>query len=138
MQLPEAPVDWNALGRDGFPGLLGIEVLAIERGRSHLRMPVQKKLHAANGYLHAGSVVTLADTACGYGCRASLPDGAKSFTTLDLQSNFIATALEGTLECDARGLHLGRRTQVWEATVRHGDKIVAVFRCTQLILWPGS
>lgn len=131
-------IDWNARGRQGLPGHLGIEVLSVERGRSALRMVVRPNLFAANGYLHAGSVVTLADTACGYGCLASLPQGATAFTTLDLQSNFIATAREGMLSCEALGRHLGRKTQVWEATVQHGEKVIAVFRCTQLVLWPSA
>ena len=47
-----------------------------------LELPLRADHVAPNGYLHAGTVVALADTACGYGCIASLPDGASGFTIL--------------------------------------------------------
>jgi uncharacterized protein (TIGR00369 family) len=92
-------------------------------------------LLAPNGYLHAGAVVGLADTTCGYGCVASLPERATGFTTIELKTNFLGTAREGTLTCEGRMLHGGRTTQVWDATVRAGEKTLALFRCTQLILY---
>jgi 1,4-dihydroxy-2-naphthoyl-CoA hydrolase len=92
-------------------------------------------LLAPNGYLHAGTVVALADTACGYGCMASLPDGATGFTTVELKTNFLGTAREGSLVCVATRLHGGRTTQVWDAIVRDGEKTLALFRCTQLLLY---
>lgn len=92
---------------------------------------------ASNGYLHAGSVVTLADTSCGYGCLVNLPAGATGFTTVELKSNHLGTALDGTVECVATAVHLGRTTQVWDAVVSHREsgKTIALFRCTQMILY---
>jgi 1,4-dihydroxy-2-naphthoyl-CoA hydrolase len=115
--------------------LLGIEFVAVERGRAELRLPLRDELLAPNGYLHAGTVVALADTACGYGCIASLPAGGTGFTTIELKANFIGTARDGSLECIATLLHGGRTTQVWDAAIRSGEKTIAVFRCTQLVLY---
>ncbi len=91
-----------------------------------------------NGFLHAGTVTSLADTCCGYGTLTALPTGADAFTTVDLQANFLGTALKGQVLCTANPLHVGRSTQVWDAEVTNGDtgKTIAHFRCTQLILWP--
>jgi 1,4-dihydroxy-2-naphthoyl-CoA hydrolase len=122
-------------GRGHLPGLLGIEVESVERGAVRMRLPLREELLAPNGYLHAGTVVGLADSACGYGCMASLPESATGFTTIELKANFLATAREGTLECESRLVHGGRTTQVWDATVRHGEKTIALFRCTQLVLY---
>jgi uncharacterized protein (TIGR00369 family) len=133
------PFDIDAFveaGRDRLPGLLGIEIDEIEEGHVRMRLPLRPELLAPNGYLHAGTVVGLADSACGYGCIASLPDGATGFTTVELKTNFLATALEGTLVAESRRVHGGRTTQVWDATV--GDengKTLALFRCTQLLLY---
>jgi uncharacterized protein (TIGR00369 family) len=133
------PFDIDAFveaGRDRLPGLLGIEIDEIEEGHVRMRLPLRPELLAPNGYLHAGTVVGLADSACGYGCIASLPDGATGFTTVELKTNFLATALEGTLVAESRRVHDGRTTQVWDATV--GDengKTLALFRCTQLLLY---
>ncbi|MBA3735600.1 MAG: PaaI family thioesterase [Actinobacteria bacterium] len=129
--------DFSQLGSDSFPGLLGIQVDSIDHGRVRMQLPLRPELLAPNGYLHAATVVGLADSACGYGCIASLPAGASGFTTLELKTNFLATALEGTLSCTSTLVHGGRTTQIWDATVEDdADRILALFRCTQLILYP--
>ena len=121
-----------------LPGLLGITLLTVEAGLLVAEITIQPHHHAPNGFLHAGTVVTLADTMCGYGCISHLPDGAKGFTTVELKSNHLGTALDGTIYAEARPLHLGRTTQVWDAVVRHREtaKTIAMFRCTQMVLWP--
>ena len=93
---------------------------------------------APNGYLHAATIVALADTSCGYGCFMNLPGSAKGFTTIELKSNFLGTKYEGTIECEAKLTHGGRATQVWDATVAdvESGKKLALFRCTQMILYP--
>jgi 1,4-dihydroxy-2-naphthoyl-CoA hydrolase len=123
-------------GRDRLPGLLGIQIDEIEDGHVRMHLPLRPELLAPNSYLHAGTVVALADSACGYGCIASLPRGATGFTTIELKTNFLATALEGTLYAESRRVHGGRTTQVWDATVsREGGRTLALFRCTQLLLY---
>jgi uncharacterized protein (TIGR00369 family) len=128
---------WTKRGAGTLPGHLGLEVVAIEPGRAHLRMAIRPHHLAPNSYLHAGSIVTLADTACGYGCIESLPNGAENFTTVELKSNFFGTLREGALACEATLVHGGRTTQVWDAIVTDEatGKKLAAFRCTQLIIY---
>lgn len=121
----------------GFSAHLGIELVEVRPGYLVTRMQIHPHHVAANGYLHAGAVVTLADTACGFGCMASLPAGAHNFTTLELKSNFLRTATTGTIRAVAQLVHGGRRTQVWDAGVYDpSDRPLALFRCTQMILYP--
>src|SRR5436190_4454397 len=118
-----------------LPALFGIEPIAIEHGRVVLRVDIRAEFLAPNGYLHAGTVVTLADTACGVGSRVSLPEGATGFTTIELKANFLRTAREGTIECEAHRVHGGRTTQLWDAEVVDAEgRSIALFRCTQLLL----
>jgi uncharacterized protein (TIGR00369 family) len=127
---------FKELGRDRLPGLIGIEVDEIEVGHVRMHLPLREELLAPNGYLHAGTVVALADSACGYGCIASLPDGASGFTTIELKTNFLGTALSGTLTCESNRIHGGRTTQVLDAAVKdESGKTLALFRCTQLLLY---
>lgn len=122
--------------KSGLPALVGFEVVSAEAGALRARMPVTAELLAPNGYLHAASVIALADSACGFGTMVDLPPEAKGFTTIELKTNFTGTALEGVALCDARRVHNGRTTQVWDAEVRieGKDKPIALFRCTQIIL----
>ena len=118
-----------------LPDHLGLDWVEIKHGLVHGRFDIGQQHLAPNGYLHAAAVVALADTACAYGCIASLPDGA-GFTTAELKANFIGTALEGGISCEARLVHGGRTTQVWDAEVKSeaSGKIIALFRCTQVVL----
>ena len=121
-----------------LPGLFGFRVTGISEEQLDAELDVRPEILAPNGYLHAATVVALADTACGYGCLAHLPQDAVNFTTIELKTNFLGTAREGTLACTARPVHLGRTTHVWDATVvrRDDSRTIALFRCTQMILYP--
>ena len=131
------PKDFKSFGNGYLPGLVGVEIVTVTREVVESRMAVRREVMAPNGFLHAASVIALADTSCGYGCVAALPEGAKGFTTVELKSNFLGTAREGHIACRATPVHLGRTTQVWDAVVTSeasGGKI-ALFRCTQMVLW---
>ena len=123
------------MGSTGLPGLLGIEVSEAGDGLARARLALGNQHQAPNGFLHAGTVVALADSACGYGCILSLPEGAIGFTTIELKTNFLRTAREGTIACEARLVHGGHTTQLWDATVTDpAGRTMALFRCTQLVL----
>lgn len=128
---------FNQRGTGFLPGLLGIVITKVATKELHATLAIRPALMAPNGYLHAGTVVTLADTACGYGCIASLPEGATGFTTIELKSNFLGTARTGHIDCVATAQHGGRTTQLWDAVVTHREsgKTIALFRCTQLVLY---
>lgn len=129
---------FDRFGAASLPGHLGVQVVDVSEAGIRLALPVAPTVMAPNGFLHAGAVVTLADTACGYGCLESLPEGATGFTTIELKSNHLGTAREGTIECLAKAVHRGRTTQVWDAVVTHREtgKTIALFRCTQMVLYP--
>ena len=129
--------EWNARGEGLLPGHLGMVVTAVGDRLVEAQIQVRRELMAPNGFLHAGSLLTLADTCAGYGSFNHLPEGAKGFTTLEIKSNHLATAREGTVLCKASAVHLGRTTQVWDATVTHAEsgRTLALFRCTQLVLY---
>jgi len=128
----------NERGVGTLPGLIGLEITQAERASLASRLELRDELMAPNGYLHAATVVALADTSCGYGTFVNLPEGAESFTTIELKSNFLGTKREGAIRCEATLAHGGRTTQVWDATVadEESGKPIALFRCTQMILYP--
>ena len=127
----------NARSQGYLPGLIGIEFIGIEPGRLTSRLTLRPELLAPNGYLHAATIIALADTTCGYGTITDLPNGANNFTTVELKSNFLNTTREGGIACIATRVHNGKTTQVWDAQVTDeaNNKTIALFRCTQLILY---
>ena len=129
------PAFFHGIQGGSLPDRYALHVTEIAEGRLHAELELQPWMRAPNGYLHAASVILLADTCAGYATIAHLPEGAKNFTTIELKSNFLGTAKEGVMRCEAVADHLGRTTQVWAATVfgPQGRKI-ALFRCTQMIL----
>ena len=136
MKTTRSAADFNRFGRGHLPALIGLEILAVGRDEVRSRLALRPELMAPNGFLHAATVVALADTSCGYGCVALLPEGAQGFTTVELKANFLGTARDGAIECRAAPLHLGRTTQVWDAEVTSPQGRIALFRCTQMVLWP--
>lgn len=129
--------DLNQIGIGKLPGHLGIVITHASESEIRAELQVNDTVMAPNGFLHAGTVVTLADTLAGYGCIANLPPGAVGFTTIELKSNHLGTAREGTIIGSAKPAHLGKTTHVWDAIVTRKEtgKTIALFRCTQLILY---
>jgi 1,4-dihydroxy-2-naphthoyl-CoA hydrolase len=134
----KTPEELTQFGAANLPGLLGIVLTHTSLVEIRAELPVRPAVMAPNGFLHAGTIVSLADTCAGYGCIANLPEGAAGFTTIELKSNHLGTTRDGMIECRATPVHLGRTTQVWDAVVTHREsgKTLALFRCTQMILYP--
>lgn len=130
----------TAAGTATLPGYMGLEVLEIGDGHCRIRLQIAPHHLAPNGYLHAGAIITLADTAAGYGCVGNLPESGVGFTTLEMKANFLGTLLEGSMVAEAGLSHGGRTTQVWDVTVSDEatGRALALFRCTQLVLYPRS
>ena len=123
--------------QSSLPGLLGLDWVYLRRGEIGGRLEIKPHHLAPTGFLHAATVVALADTACGYGCLHALPERATGFTTAELKVNVLGTARQGSINCAARLVHGGRTTQVWDAEVKdeRTGKTIALFRCTQILLY---
>jgi len=128
----------NEFAKGRHPGLVGVEVLSIEPEEVTGRLAVTRELVAGTGFLRAPVVVTLADWLCAAGIGQHLPEGA-SFTTIEIKTNFLGTAREGgAVRGRAWPVHLGRSTQVWDVEVADEatSRLIALFRCTQMVLAP--
>ena len=144
----DKPKDWRELPpeklaelmnrrMEGYlPAMLGFTLVSASKERVLARMEIAKHHLAPNDYLHAASVITLADTACGVATMINLPEGEGGFTTTELKTNFLGTARDGVIHCEGTPAHIGRRTQVWDARVwdEKTGRDIALFRCTQMIL----
>lgn len=128
---------FNDISKDHFPEMLGIVITHLEERKMNAKMSVRKDFFAPNNFLHAGSIVTFADTVAGYSTIAHLPEKGKSFTTLELKIQLMKAIRKGTLYCECTAEHMGKTTQIWRVIVSdmESKKKIAVFSCTQLILY---
>jgi uncharacterized protein (TIGR00369 family) len=130
--------DLNRSNLGKLPEHLGLAITEVADGKVVGRYEVRPDLVAHTGYLLAGVVLSVADLLCAYGVSTAWPDGASGFTTAEVKCNFISTLTKGAAVCTAELLHGGRTTQVWDATTRDEatGRLMASFRCTQIILYP--
>ena len=128
----------NERKKNTWVGQLDIEIVSAERGSVVGQVRVRPDFLAPNGFIHGAVMVSLADSLCGSGTVEALPDGATAHTTVELKANLLGSIRDGILECRATMVHGGKTTQVWDATVvaKESGKTLALFRCTQLILYP--
>lgn len=128
----------NAANAGKLPGHLGLVITTVEPGLVEGRFAVRDELVAHTGFLLAGAVLSVADILCAYGVSTVWPDSATGFTTAEVKANFVSTVRDGEVLCSARMLHGGRTTQVWDANVTAAatGKLMAAFRCTQILLYP--
>ncbi len=128
----------NEFASGKHPGQVGVEILSLEPKLVTGRLPVTDSVVAGTGFLWAPVIVTLADWLCAAGIGQHLPEGS-SFTTIEIKTNFLGTVREGgAIFGKAWPAHLGRTTQVWDVEVSNEEtnKVIALFRCTQMVLAP--
>ena len=127
----------NRLKEKSWVGELGIEVVIAEPGTVVAQIQVQPEFLAPNGFIHAAVLLSFADSLCGSGTVEALPQGATGHTTIELKAIFWAQS--------ARELwNAGRRWYMVAVPPRCGmrrsspesGKTIALFRCTQLVLYP--
>ncbi len=136
--IPKNLEDFNRYGEEYLFGYLGMEFLKVEDDEVIARIVLQQHHFGWNGYLHAGTIFSLADSCAGYGCVRSLPEGAAGFTTIETKTNFLSTVRQGSIQAIAIPLHRGKSTQVWDTRVSSTEnrQLLSCYRCTQMVLWP--
>ena len=131
----------NEFASKKHPGIVGVEILSCEAHEVTGRLDVGEEVVAGTGFLWAPVIVTLADWLCAAGTPRNMKEGAESFTTVELKTNFMGTVRQGgAIFGRARPVHVGRTTQVWDVEVSNEatGRTIALFRCTQMILYPRS
>jgi uncharacterized protein (TIGR00369 family) len=119
-----------------FARLLGLRVTEASAERVRGELVVRADLCTANGVMHGGAVMALADSLGAIGAMLVLPDGAAGTTTIESKTNFLAPAAEGIrVTAEAKPVSVGRRISVWQTRVTGPDgRAVALVTQTQLVL----
>ena len=128
----------NDFFADKVPGMFGLEITSCDETGCAGRLTVTDSLIAGTGFLFAPVVVGVADILSAFATSPHLPEGA-SFTTVELKTNFFASAKVGEVVVGrAEPAHVGRTTIVFDCTVTNETtgRTMALFRNTQLVLLP--
>jgi|SRR5690348_14150938 uncharacterized protein (TIGR00369 family) len=116
-------------------GTLGIRTDEYNAERVVLSLDWAPALCTANGILHGGVIMALADSAGGAVALLNLPDGASGTATIESKTNFLGAVRKGTVTATATPLHRGGTTIVAETSVRDSaGRLVAKVTQTQLVL----
>ncbi len=123
-------VEWNT----GLMTHLGIEFLEVTPDLVVARLKVDEKLMTVGGTLHGGTLMAFADTVGAAGTVANLQEGQRT-ATLESKTNFIAGCRSGAVRAEARPIHKGKRTHVWETRITdEAGKLLSVTTQTQIVL----
>jgi uncharacterized protein (TIGR00369 family) len=123
-------VEWNI----GLVAHLGIEFVEVTPDRVIGRLRVSENLMTVGGTIHGGTLMAFADTIGAAGTVANLAEGQRT-ATLESKTNFIAGCRSGTVQAEAKPIHKGRRTHVWETRITdEAGKLLSVTTQTQMIL----
>lgn len=113
-----------AKGFSPFRELVGVTLTKVEDGYSHCVLGVDKKLLNPAGIVHGGAIYTLADSGMGAALYSSLDEG-ELFLTVEASIFYLKAVPSGTLTCESKVVHKGRRTAVTEAEIRNEGQLVA-------------
>jgi uncharacterized protein (TIGR00369 family) len=120
--------------RGTFAGVLGMEFTHLAPDRVEATLAIRQEHKQPWGIVHGGAVMTLADTVAGAGAYMNLARDQET-VTVELKINLIGAVREGAIRAEARPLHRGRTTSVWEARIiDETGNLVAVSLSTHLVL----
>jgi 1,4-dihydroxy-2-naphthoyl-CoA hydrolase len=123
-------LDWDT----GLVKHLGIEFVEVTPDRVLARLKVDERLMTVGGTIHGGTLMAFADTIGAAGTVANLAEGQRT-ATLESKTNFIAGCRSGTVLAEAKPIHKGKRTHVWETRITdESGKLLSVTTQTQMIL----
>ena len=106
----------DSIGRQTLLTTLGVAVAGIWLGRVGLDLPYRADLCQQNGFVHAGAITALADSACGY-AAASLMPGDRDVLTVEFKVNLLSPARGDRFRATGEVIRSGRTITVCSAEV---------------------
>ena len=128
---PDALAQWVESHFEGtLMGLLRMQVIEVSRNRAVVELPVHAGLTTPSGHIHAGSMVSLADTSATFAAMAALQ---RSLTleempvAVNISSQIVGNIKEGTLRSESTVVHPGRTLVVVTTRITtDGGKLLAL------------
>jgi len=106
----------NSFERQMAMSSIGAELLIVEPGKVEIALPYRSDLTQQHGYMHAGIITTIADTACGYAAYTLMPAGSEVLS-VEFKVNLLRPAKGERFAAVANVLKPGRTLTVVRADV---------------------
>ena len=106
----------ESFSKQTFMGLIGAELSRVEPGLIELTLPYRAELAQQHGYLHAGIVTTIADSACGYAAYSLMPPNSEVLS-VEFKVNLLRPAKGETFSAIAEVVKSGKTLTVVRADV---------------------
>ncbi|WP_257303877.1 PaaI family thioesterase [Geothrix campi] len=124
----------------GLMATLGAELVLVSEGEVHIALPFSERLSQQHGYMHAGAITSILDSACGYAALTKAPPGCE-VVTAEFKINLLRPALGDRFLAIGRVQNAGRSLIVCTGEVQAFSgtatpKVVALMQATIAILRP--
>lgn len=106
----------ESLGRQKLLTTLGARLLRVAEGEVDIELPFSEGVLQQHGFVHAGAIATIADSACGYACLTKMPPDA-AVLSVEFKINLLAPAVGERFVARGRVVRMGRTMGVATAEV---------------------
>jgi uncharacterized protein (TIGR00369 family) len=121
----------------GLMATLGATLALVEEGEVHIALPFSKHLSQQHGYIHAGAVTSILDSACGYAALTKAPPGFE-IVSAEFKINFLRPAVGDHFLAIGRVQNAGRLLCICTGEVRASSgrvgppRVVALMQATMV------
>ena len=127
----------DSFARQQLMGTIGALLESVEPGRVSIRLPFRDDLTQQHGFLHAGTIAAVADSACGYAALSLMPADA-AVLSVEFKVNMLAPAKGESIVARAEVIRPGRNIMVCRADVHALDggseKLIAAMQGTMMVV----
>ena len=125
----------TSFAAQGLMTTLGAQISLVQDGEVHITLPFSKHLSQQHGYVHAGAITSVVDSACGYAAMTQAPEGY-NVVTAEFKVNFMRPAIGERFLAIGKVQSAGKMLTVCTGEVRAysgaGDdyKVIALMQAT--------
>ena len=129
----------TSFARQGIMTTIGAQLVRVAPGEVEIEFPFDLALSQHNGYIHAGVMTTVVDSACGYAAHTLMP-AESDVLSIEYKVNFMSPAVGERFRCVGRVVKAGRTITVCTGdviAVSDGkEKVVATMLATMIAVKP--
>ena len=122
-----------SFAKQQFMATLGATMTTVQPGEVSIELPFRADLTQQHGFLHAGVVTSIIDSACGYAALTLMPPD-RAVLSVEFKLNLIAPAQGATFQARGRVIRAGRTLTVCTGDLRvvGSDSVVAMMQATMM------